>query len=424
MIGIYWREAEEREALKDTLQLLGREVVCSEPEWQEGRHTHCDLAIVDELGFEQMVEAFGRVAAAQAVVIVGGADRAEPAKRAIRAGAVDYLPEGKDAASLAARCSDLAMRLSSQDFVAVSKSSGDLFRLASRVARTDVAIMLNGESGTGKEVVARHVHAQSVRRDGPFVAVNCAALPENMLEAILFGHEKGAFTGAHESRAGKFEQADGGTLLLDEVTEMPLVLQAKLLRVLQEREVERIGGKKPRQVDVRVIATSNRDLLRAVAEGGFREDLYYRLNVFPLRLAPLRERAEDIKPLAEHFLQKHMRLRAGLPAVGIDSKAMAHLSAHDWPGNVRELENAVQRALVLCDGDCIKAEHLDFGMAALDEAAGNLGSKMLHAEGETIIAALRANQGRKNVTAKALGISERTLRYKLKKLRDLGMEVE
>ena len=424
MIGIYWSDERARGALSDTLTLLGRSVAVTEPRWQETRHTVCDVLVMDPESFSVLRDVCGAETASQPVVVVGGPDRAAPAKEAVLNGAFDYFPDTCDDAQIAARVSDLAARLQPQDFVAESSISAELFSLASRVARSDVAVMIHGESGTGKEVVAQHLHTQSPRREGPFVAVNCAALPENMLEAILFGHEKGAFTGAHESRAGKFEQAEGGTLLLDEVTEMPLALQAKLLRVLQEKEVERLGGKKPRKVDVRVVATSNRDLAQALADGTFREDLYYRLNVFPLRLQPLRKRPEDIPALAHHFTAKHARLRPNQRSVRLSDAAMEQLKSHDWPGNVRELENAVQRALVMCDGDEIDASHLDMGMANLDSAATDLGSRMLHAEGETIVSALRANDGRRNVTAKALGISERTLRYKLKKLKDLGMEVD
>ncbi len=424
MIGIYWADHRGRQELSETLALLGRQVICNESGWREGTHTWCELAVMDEPSFMQFRESCSSAASQQAVIVVGGEDAATPAVVAIRAGAVDYLPGKRDVAQVAARCSDLDVRLASQDFIAKSDVSTDLFRLATRVARTDVAIMLHGESGTGKEVVARHIHAQSPRSDGPFVAVNCAALPENMLEAILFGHEKGSFTGASESRPGKFEQADRGTLLLDEVTEMPLALQAKLLRVLQEREVERVGAKKPRPIDVRIIATTNRELAQSVSEGSFREDLYYRLNVFPLHLKPLRDRKDDICELARHFVTKHARLRSGRTVAAISDEALVRLKQHEWPGNVRELENAVQRALVLCDGDVIELEHLDLGMAALDQAASDLGSRMLHAEGETIATALREHGGRRNATAKALGISERTLRYKLKKLREIGMEVE
>ena len=218
--------------------------------------------------------------------------------------------------------------------------------MAQRVAATVATVMITGESGTGKEVVARFIHRSSPRAGGPFVAINCAAIPENLLEATLFGHEKGAFTGAQQSQSGKFEQAQGGTLLLDEVSEMPLALQAKLLRVLQEKEVERVGGRKAIALDVRVLATSNRDLVAEVKRGGFREDLYYRLNVFPLEMPALRERPADIVPLAQQFLG---RFAAGFGRAGISLSAGAarQLTQYDWPGNIRELENVIQRALIL-----------------------------------------------------------------------------
>ncbi len=312
-----------------------------------------------------------------------------------------------------------------------------LYRLAGKVAQADIAVLISGESGTGKEVMARHLHARSSRANAPFVAVNCAALPETMLEAILFGHEKGVYTGATVSRAGKFEQAHGGTLLLDEITEMPVALQAKLLRVLQEREVERLGGARPVPVDVRVLATSNRDLRQAVADGVIREDLYYRLSVFPLQVPPLREHMEDVVPLAEHFLAKH-----GSDACTLDASARAMLLTYDWPGNVRELENCMQRALVLTDGTTISADHLVLQALSVNtqgadtfkaplaappvqpvEDPGSLSERLRREEDELLLSALREHGGVKNKTAKALGISDRTLRYKLQDLRQRGIAV-
>src|SRR6187549_1524956 len=240
--------------------------------------------------------------------------------------------------------------------VVVDRSSRALYALAARVAATDCTVLINGESGTGKEVLARHIHERSPRATRPFVAINCAAIPENMLEAMLFGYERGAFTGAHAAHPGKFEQAQGGTLLLDEVTEMPLGLQAKLLRVLQEREVERIGGRAPLALDVRVLATTNRNLRAEVAAGRFREDLYYRLNVFPLSTSPLRERRDDVLPLAMRLLTSRCRAGERIPALSADA---AHLLlTYPWPGNVRELDNVMQRALILCNGAVIEAEHV------------------------------------------------------------------
>ena len=236
--------------------------------------------------------------------------------------------------------------------VAVEPASIQLLELAARVAASDSTVLISGESGTGKEVLARYIHQQSPRAAQPFIAINCAAIPDNMLEATLFGHEKGAFTGAVAAQSGKFEQANGGTLLLDEISEMPLALQAKLLRVLQEREVERVGGRKLIQLDIRVIATTNRDLPGEVAAGRFREDLYYRLGVFPLQWQALRERPADILPLAERLLAKHCR-KMNLGTVRLSTQAAQALQTHPWPGNVRELDNAVQRALVLQQGGVI-----------------------------------------------------------------------
>ncbi|WP_274600868.1 sigma-54 interaction domain-containing protein [Ectothiorhodospira shaposhnikovii] len=243
------------------------------------------------------------------------------------------------------------------ELVAEDPRSRELVELARRVAASEATVMLNGESGVGKEVYARFIHAHSLRADGPFVAVNCAAIPENMLEAMLFGHERGAFTGAYESRPGKFELAEGGTLLLDEISEMDLSLQAKLLRVLQEREVERLGGRRPMQMDVRVLATSNRNLMQAVAEGKFREDLFYRLNVFPLVIPPLRERPGDILPLARRLIYIHGR---GIDRARLSTAAAARLMDHIWPGNVRELDNVIQRAMILRDSEELDAASIHF----------------------------------------------------------------
>ncbi len=310
--------------------------------------------------------------------------------------------------------------------VALDARSREMFALAERVAAADVTVMLTGESGVGKEVYARFIHAASARGSGPFVAVNCAAIPEPMLEAILFGHEKGAFTGATDARAGKFEQACGGTLLLDEITEMPIALQAKLLRVLQEREVERLGAAGARRVDVRVIATSNRQLRMAVSEGTLREDLYFRLNVFPLQVPALRERPADIVALAEHLLARHSTDRK-VPV--LTAAAREHLRQHDWPGNVRELENVMQRALILHSGGSIEPADLCIDTAEAQSTARpgdggdapNLEASLRVSEGELICAALRAEEGRRKPAADRLGISPRTLRYKMARLRDMGV---
>jgi two-component system response regulator FlrC len=319
--------------------------------------------------------------------------------------------------------------------VAMSDRSRCLLELARRVAATDCTVLLVGESGTGKEVLARYIHRESTRAHGPFVAVNCAAIPENMLEALLFGYERGAFTGAHAAHPGKFEQAQGGTLLLDEITEIPIALQAKLLRVLQEREVERLGARSALALDVRVLATTNRKLRAEVAGGRFREDLYYRLNVFPLALAPLRERREDVLPLAMELLNARCRPGGRIPALSAEA---AHLLlTYPWPGNVRELDNLLQRALILGNSLVIGPEHIRFelagetGSAAVTTEApravrnaSRVLSDSLHAtERDLILAALREGEGDRRTAAVRLGISARTLRYKLARLREAGVDV-
>jgi two-component system response regulator FlrC len=354
--------------------------------------------------------------------------------------------------------------------IVFADASRRLAELARRVALSDCTVLIAGESGTGKEVLARFIHRTSPRAAKPFVAVNCAAIPENMLEAILFGYERGAFTGAHASHAGKFEQAQGGTLLLDEVTEMPLGLQAKLLRVLQEREVERLGGRVPVSLDVRVLATTNRNLRGEVAAGRFREDLYYRLNVFPLATAPLRERRDDVLPLAMRLLTSRCRAGERIPALSADA---AHLLlTYGWPGNVRELDNVMQRALILASGPVIESAHVHLEGASGDwplatgqndkedlavvrsplsaEASlqanaarsamsaeapqqvnaqratenGQLANSLELAERDLILDALRLDNGNRQAAAKRLGISPRTLRYKLAKLREAGVDVD
>ncbi len=302
-----------------------------------------------------------------------------------------------------------------------------LFALAERIAASDITVLVNGPTGTGKEVLARHIHNSSPRKDGPFVAVNCAALPETMLEALLFGHTKGAFTGAAGATEGFFRAANGGTLLLDEVAEMPLGLQAKLLRVLQEKEVVPLGATTPEAIDVRVIACANRDLPAEVEAGRFRADLYDRLSVFPLSTNPLKDRRQDIAALAATMILRHAGNRASIPWPSQD--ALDALQGHDWPGNVRELENVIQRALLLCAGDRIEATHIVFDASsrplavaapAPDPTLGNI--VRLH-EVQAIRDALSACGGNRIETAKRLGISERTLRYRLARIRESGGEI-
>ncbi len=305
--------------------------------------------------------------------------------------------------------------------VAEDPVSLELLRVAERVAATEATVTISGESGCGKEVIARFIHERSPRRDAPFVAINCAAIPENMLEAVLFGHEKGAFTGATQAHAGKFEQADNGTLLLDEISEMDLGLQAKLLRVIQEKEVERIGGRRVIPLNVRVLATTNRDLKQYVADGRFREDLFYRLNVFPLHIAPLRERREDILPLANMAIRRHAN--ATQSAVSLSQPAQQKLLSHDWPGNVRELENLLQRSLILLQGNEIDVGDLAFEADEVASVPSNAGLNrdLKHHEFQLIIDAMRQHGGKRAAVAEALGISPRTLRYKLARMREQGI---
>ncbi|PAU65659.1 sigma-54-dependent Fis family transcriptional regulator [Pseudomonas sp. PIC25] len=379
----------------------------------------------------------------------------ERAVEAMRQGAADYLVkpfEPKTLLELVARHALGRLGASeSEGPVAVEPASQHLLQLAARVARSDSTVLISGESGTGKEVLARYIHQQSPRAGKPFIAINCAAIPDNMLEATLFGHEKGAFTGAIAAQPGKFELADGGTILLDEISEMPLGLQAKLLRVLQEREVERVGARRPITLDIRVLATTNRDLAGEVAAGRFREDLYYRLSVFPLAWRALRERPADILPLAERLLAKHVKKMNQGP-VSLSAEARACLVSHAWPGNVRELDNAIQRALILQQGGVIQPEDLcltaPIGLAPLAavptvapmpvaavampplveapaaEVAGPLGEDLRRREFQMIIDTLRSERGRRKEAAERLGISPRTLRYKLAQMRDAGMDVE
>lgn len=318
--------------------------------------------------------------------------------------------------------------------IAGDEHSLALLTLAERIAGSEIPVLLEGPTGTGKEVMARFVHRLSARSNGPFVAVNCAAMPEAMLEGLLFGHRKGAFTGAGEAREGLFRAADGGTLLLDEIGELPLALQAKLLRTLQEGEVLPLGATVPVKVDVRIVAATNRTLAAEVAAGRFREDLLYRLNVFPLTLAALRDRRGDIAPLAFGMLLRHA-CRDDLPC-WISDAAVAELEAHAWPGNVRELENVIRRAIVLAGSAAeIAPEHIVFdqpvrGLAGADMGitteparAGSLSQVAFESEAQAILAALNHNGGNRARTARSLGISERTLRYRLASMRETGLLV-
>ncbi|HWK54042.1 MAG TPA: sigma-54 dependent transcriptional regulator [Hyphomicrobiales bacterium] len=347
------------------------------------------------------------------------------AVRGIQAGANDYVTIPCDPRTLIEICNRLTSGEDGQPpMVMADPLSVQTAALAKRVAQSNATVMICGESGTGKEVFSRYIHENSPRAGKPFVAINCAAIPETMLESILFGYEKGAFTGAVTARPGKFEQANGGTLLLDEISEMDLGLQAKLLRVIQEREVERLGGSRSIVLDLRIIATTNRNLKEAVKAGRFREDLFYRLNVFPLHLPGLRHRQEDIVPLAYTFIERYR----GEHSLTLDEAAGTRLIAHDWPGNVRELENVIQRALILTTGTTIEESAIVFEtvdsafMAPIEAslAARALESDLKTLEQELILDAI-GNQRSRKAAAEKLGISPRTLRYKLAQFRKAGI---
>lgn len=390
------------------------------------------------------------------VVLMTAYGDVDKAVAAMRGGACDFLMKPFEPEALIESVRRYAAAPpEAEDVVAEDPRARDVLAMAARVAETDATVLLTGESGTGKEVFARYIHHHSPRRAAPFIAINCAAIPENLLEATLFGYEKGAFTGAQSSQPGKFEQAQGGVILLDEISEMPLGLQAKLLRVLQEREVERVGGKKPVALDIRVLATSNRDMQKEISVGRFREDLYYRLNVFPIVIPSLRERPGDIVPLARRFLGQHAA-QSGRQA-RFSPEAEALLPRYTWPGNVRELENTMHRALILTSGDTVSAETIRLclpgwveatstvpvsasqarvaapstaaNVAASTQAPSAQGDSGLHPgnmrdfEREHILATLREMGGSRKKTVEKLGISERTLRYKLQQYKTEGFEV-
>ena len=421
-----------REAMCDTLQMAGYQVTAAADAQAALRLVENEAVamVVSDVHMQPMdghrlLQMLKAKHPSLPVVLMTAYGNVQNAVQAMRDGASDYLVKPFEAEVLINMVSRYLSHVDgSSDVVANDLKTVELMALAEKVAASDVTVVISGESGTGKEVFARHIHACSKRTDQPFVAINCAAIPENMLEAVLFGYEKGAFTGAHQASAGKFEQAQGGTLLLDEISEMALGLQAKLLRVLQEREVERLGGKKVIPLDVRVLATTNRNLKEEVRAGRFREDLFYRLNVFPLQLWPLRERPGDIAAMANALIAR--RIGPGEIAPRLSAAAQGKLLGYRWPGNVRELDNVIQRALILRSGDEIQASDIHFEsdeevivpVAEADDLNGDLRAR----EYQVVLNALKETGSRKAAAIK-LGISPRTLRYKLARMREAGIEV-
>lgn len=508
-------DRELREALCTTLELAGLKYVeadCAENALLALDKRKFDIVVSDVnmpgMDGHQLLEQVQIRVPGLPMMLITAYGQIKHAVDAMQAGAADYLVKPFEPQTLIESIERILGDVSQQTNsapVAADPFTKDFFKVARKVAATESTVMISGESGTGKEVLARYIHKHSSRRNKPFVAINCAAIPENMLEAMLFGHEKGAFTGAYASSPGKFEQANGGTLLLDEVSEMDLGLQAKLLRVLQEREVERVGGRKPISLDVRVLATTNRSLREYVEQGKFREDLYYRLSVFPMAWKPLRDRPKDILPIAERLLASHaVKMRRGELSFSSDSEAL--LLSYTWPGNVRELDNAIQRAMILAEGQIIEASDFyletptshsnnapakavgsaaesavgsvlsgfrqfssenggavrpgsdghswssggsnsefsgvassdGYGLSDSDETdvseeessdflvdvdVSALGKDLKLREYQIIIDTLRQERGKKKQTAERLGISPRTLRYKLAQMREFGIDV-
>ena len=428
-----------REALLDTLLLGDYNVVdadSAEAALMVLSSRHVDLVVSDiqmgEMSGLTLLKSIKTKFPNMPVLLMTAYATIDDAVQAMRDGATDYLSKPfapEVLLNLVGRYAP-AQKIESRTPIVADPTSLKLLELSRKVAKSDATVMVMGPSGSGKEVLSRYIHDQSPRSEAPFVAINCAAIPENMLEATLFGYEKGAFTGAIQACPGKFEQAQDGTLLLDEITEMDLALQAKLLRVLQEREVERLGGRKTVKLNVRVIATSNRDLRKAVDSGDFREDLYYRLNVFPIEWRPLSQRPGDIVPLAEHLVQRHASAQ-GFGAIRLSAAARNKLSQYSWPGNVRELENVVQRALILCENGEIDAsdlmidEDVQVAIDAQPEQVedNKLGSELRYQEHQIILDTLVSCNGKRKDVAEKLGISPRTLRYKLARMREDGIEV-
>lgn len=436
-----------RQALEETLKIAGYKVLTAS-NGREGLNAineESEIAlVVSDIQMQGMdgvslLNNIQKVRSELPVILMTAYGSIEQAVDAMRLGALDYLVKPFEPEVLVSKVSQYlpTSTQNSEGVVIHDMNSQLVFERAGKVAKSDATVLISGESGVGKEVLVQYIHNHSNRSDKPFVAINCAAIPDNMLEAILFGYQKGAYTGAYKACPGKFEQAQGGTLLLDEISEMNLPLQAKLLRVLQEKEVERLGDHTPIKLDVRVIATSNRNMRQEVAQGNFREDLYYRLNVFPLNMPPLRQRPDDILPIAKHLLGK-AAISNGLANPDLSQSAIEKLTSYQWPGNVRELDNVMQRALILQTEGEIYSSHLQFessealikdvaressSISIENIEAENLGDDLKNHEHRIILDTLKQTRGSRKTAAEKLGISPRTLRYKIAKMKEIGIAI-
>lgn len=445
-----------QEALVDTLELNKFEVVAVSSAQDalvalddEIAMVFSDIRMDGSMDGYELMKRIRAIKPYLPIVLMTAYGTVEQAVEAMKSGAVDYILKPFEADILVEKAKAYFYRdaSSTEDFVTADPAMIQLKAMAQKVADSEASVMISGESGTGKEVLARFIHNNSKRKDQPFIAINCAAIPENMLEATLFGYEKGSFTGALKSMPGKFEQAQGGTIFLDEIGEMKADLQAKLLRVLQEREVERIGGLKSVDLDVRVLSATNIDMKKAIMNGDFREDLFYRLNVFPIKLPSLKERPKDIAAIAERLLQRHCGNNRVEPMMS--APAMKALLQYPWPGNIRELDNVIQRALVVMSGNTIHendillddvpryaptapAEVYEAPKTAsvqeepeMDELCESepMSMDLKEREVQLILETLKANGGHRQKTAEALNISPRTLRYKLARFKEQGLEV-
>ena len=443
-----------RQFLVEACKSLGYQVAVARDGnegFEQARNASPDLVLTDLRmpGADglQLVERVQKEMPGLPVIVITAHGTVETAVQAMRSGACDFLmkPCTADTLQLVIRRIERTRRLERENeylrgemlgspttIIADSAQMLETLRSAKKIATAKGTVLVTGESGTGKERIAHLIHQDSNRKNGPFIRVNCAALSESLLESELFGHERGSFTGAHKTREGRFELADGGTLLLDEIGEISPNLQAKLLRVLEEEEFERVGGNSTIKVDVRVIATTNRDLALEVKSGRFREDLYYRLHVLPIHVAPLRERAADILPLAKHFTAHYAKTQ-GQPVPALSSAAEQRLLQWSWPGNVRELENVVQRAVVLLQSNTLEADDLVFGTASgpigvLQGGASMSGARpalanrpLADIEREAILETLGSTGGNKTEAARRMGVSARTLSNKMKLWRRLGL---